>query len=196
MNNVVVTVEFENGNRSDLALPLSIPCHVLANAVAQALALEGENKDFQFSLKSETGGRKVPAQSTLGDLGVLDGFVLELHPEKNLPARPALRQAALRAEDGRTFLLEANSLVIGRNDVRRGWVVDIDLSPFDSQKIVSRKHARIRRQNSTWVLEEDSECKNGSWLNGQKLAGGEPYPLQDGDEIILGRNGVALRFVE
>lgn len=47
---------------------------------------------------------------------------------------------------------------------------------------VSREHARIRRQdNAFWI--EDLDSKNGTHVNGQRLTPGAPQRLQDGDVI-------------
>lgn len=196
MTHAVVTIEIDPRNHTDLALPLNIPSHILANAIAEALEVDKDGKNsYSLAVKTEQGIlTRIPAQSTLGDMSVLDGFILQLSHEKNAPVAPAGKYATLRSKSGRSFTLESRTLVIGRNDVKRGWVVDIDLSPFDKQKIVSRKHAKIENQKSSWVLAEDTECKNGTWLNGHKLTAEEAYPLQDGDEIIFGRNGVTLKF--
>jgi len=77
--------------------------------------------------------------------------------------------------------------------VKRGVLVDLDLTPLDGRKIISRKHALLERQKGSWVL-IDQGSVNGTWLNGHQLTAREPYPIQEGDEIIFGRNGVVLKF--
>lgn len=47
---------------------------------------------------------------------------------------------------------------------------------------ISRYHARIRRENDQYVL-EDLDSKNGTIVNGKRIV--EPIPLSDGDEIQL-----------
>ena len=49
---------------------------------------------------------------------------------------------------------------------------------------ISRRHARLTYQNGNYLL-EDLGSSNGTSLNGQLLVG--PKVLQDGDEILLGR---------
>jgi len=197
MTHAVVTIEIDPRNHTDLALPLNIPSHILANAIAEALEVDKDGKNsYSLAVKTEQGIlTRIPAQSTLGDMSVLDGFILQLSLEKNAPVAPAGKYATLRSESGRSFTLESKTVVIGRNDVKRGWVVDIDLSPFDQQKIVSRNHAKIEIQKGNWVLTQNKDVPNGTWLNGHKLTAEEAYPLQDGDEIIFGRNGVTLKFI-
>ena len=196
MTHAVVTVEIDSRTLVDLALPLNIPSHILANAIAQALEMDKEgNKNYTLAVKTEQGVTRISSQSTLGDVSVLDGFKLQLLNEKSTAAPPQSgRQARLESETGQTFHLESNMLLIGRKDVKRGVVVDIDLAPLDPRKIVSRKHATIETQNGKWML-VDQKSVNGTWLNGHKLTAEESYPLQEGDEIIFGRNGVTLKFL-
>lgn len=78
---------------------------------------------------------------------------------------------------GQRWPLTQNQVVIGRS-------ADCDLVIPDRQ--VSRYHARIRRSESGFVL-EDLRSKNGTHLNGQQIS--EPARLQDGDIIQ-----VALAF--
>jgi len=52
---------------------------------------------------------------------------------------------------------------------------------LDSRE-VSRQHAQIRWEAGRYLV-EDSGSKNGTFLNGRRLAG--PAPLQDGDRIRI-----------
>lgn len=197
MTHVVVTIETESKERSDLALPLDVPGNILAAAVAEAISIEKDRKhDYTLYVKTEHGLTRLPAQTSLADMAVLDGTVLVLSLDSKNPSEnpTPTGHAMLVPEQGRPFLLEAKTNLIGRTDVKRGHIVDIDLSQLDSQKISSRSHARILKQGKTWALAEDSRCRNGTWLNGHRITPEESYPLQDGDEIIFGRNGVLLKF--
>jgi DNA-binding response OmpR family regulator len=57
---------------------------------------------------------------------------------------------------------------------------------------VSRHHAQIRRQGESYVV-EDLDSKNGTFVNGQRIAG--PTPLADGDELQV-TPMVTLTFVD
>ena len=82
-------------------------------------------------------------------------------------------------EASRRWPLGRDRVVIGR---------DIDCDVVLPDRLVSRHHAQV-----LWVAErdgylvEDLRSKNGTFVNGQELAG--PYWLEDGDEIQI-----ALRF--
>lgn len=195
MTHSVVTIEIDPKTRVDLALPLDVPNHALANAIAQALEIDKEGKQqYSLAVKTDQGLVRIPSQSTLGNASVLDGFHLQLSLEKNIPASRKLKaRAYLETETGQTFPLEAESMVVGRKDVKRGVLVDIDLSPLDSRKIISRKHALLEEKKGQWHL-TDQGSVNGTWLNGHQLTAREPYPLQEGDEVVFGRNGVILKF--
>jgi pSer/pThr/pTyr-binding forkhead associated (FHA) protein len=83
-------------------------------------------------------------------------------------------------------------VIIGREDPISGVFPDIDLTDHGGDEGgVSRQHARIFVQG-TQVLIEDQNSTNYSYVNQQKLTPGQPHPLNDGDELRLGR--VKLRF--
>ncbi len=66
-------------------------------------------------------------------------------------------------------------IIIGRDPL-------CDIIVNDRQ--VSRKHAKIQKQNSNGNSLADLNSKNGTLLNGEFVDG--PTPLKDGDEIIVG----------
>lgn len=85
-----------------------------------------------------------------------------------------------------------DTFVIGRVDPASGSFPDIDLVPFGGEEGgVSRRHAQITRSDNLYFI-EDLNSVNYTFVNKQKIALGVAHPLQDGDEIRLGR--VLLRF--
>ena len=69
--------------------------------------------------------------------------------------------------------------------VGRGLSADVRLD----DATVSRKHAVIvRRDDGVVVL--DDRSMNGVWVNGERVT---EAPLQDGDEILLGRIALCFR---
>jgi pSer/pThr/pTyr-binding forkhead associated (FHA) protein len=81
---------------------------------------------------------------------------------------------------GATYSLEGDQIVIGR-DSTNGVVIN------DSE--VSRKHARLTFQGGKYVL-EDLGSTNGTFVNGQRLAG--PAVLRNGDVISFGEQIVLM----
>lgn len=85
-----------------------------------------------------------------------------------------------------------DSYVIGRVDPASGSYPDVDLVPFGGEEGgVSRRHAQISRDGDRFFI-EDLNSVNYTFVNKQKIPMGEIHPLNDGDEIRLGR--VLLRF--
>ncbi|MFQ5942079.1 MAG: FHA domain-containing protein [Anaerolineales bacterium] len=82
--------------------------------------------------------------------------------------------------DGGRWVLDSEELIIGRGK-------DCGLIVPDRQ--VSRHHARIRRTDSGYLL-EDLGSKNGTHLNGIEV--GTSVLLQDGDEIQI---ALAMKMV-
>jgi pSer/pThr/pTyr-binding forkhead associated (FHA) protein len=78
-------------------------------------------------------------------------------------------------------------IVIGREDPDSGIFPDIDLDAHDAlNQGVSRSHARMTIQGGQ-VYVEDLKTANFTNLRGQRLTPGQKYPLNNGDELILGR---------
>jgi hypothetical protein len=71
---------------------------------------------------------------------------------------------------------------IGQPQFTIGRGGECDIVVPDRQ--VSREHARIHRSDGAFWI-EDLESKNGTHVNGQKLAQGAPHRLQDGDVIQI-----------
>lgn len=195
MTHAVVTIEIDSKERVDLALPLNISSQTLVDALTKTLEVDKGGKiHYSLAVRTEQGVVRIPSQSTLGDVGVLDGFILQLSQEKSASTSRKIKLSAyLETETGQTFALDAESMLIGRKDTKRGILVDIDLTPLDPHRIVTRKHAILEKKKSQWTL-TDLKSVNGTWLNGHQLTVDQAYPLQDEDEIIFGRNGVKLVF--
>jgi len=84
---------------------------------------------------------------------------------------------------GKVFALTQAEISIGR-DVSNDFIInDVE---------VSRRHARLTLQGTQYVL-EDLGSTNGTFVNGQRLAG--PHILRPGDIVLLGEN-VTLSFEE
>lgn len=95
--------------------------------------------------------------------------------------------------DGQTFDLAGKSeILIGREDPISNIYPDVDLTPHGGEEGgVSRLHAKIFLQANQYMI-EDQNSTNFTFVNKQKLAPKTPTPINDGDEIRLGR--VVLKF--
>jgi pSer/pThr/pTyr-binding forkhead associated (FHA) protein len=93
---------------------------------------------------------------------------------------------------GKQFSLGPGGSDIGRWDADGGVFPDVDLDTDDPEAKVSRRHARISCENGQYVI-EDLGSTNGTFVNrGRRLKPGERQPVNDGDEIIVGKT--FLRF--
>ncbi len=64
----------------------------------------------------------------------------------------------------------------------------------DPDRFVSRKHARIFLDDSTWTVTDNSE--NGTLLNGKPLRKGQPNRLKDGDVLTIEGRILTIRRVQ
>jgi hypothetical protein len=81
---------------------------------------------------------------------------------------------------------------VGRKDPVTGIYPDVDLSPLDSQRSVSRRHAKIYRRGNKFFVGEEIGTMNATFLNGNRLETGIPSEIQPGDELRFGV--VVMRF--
>ncbi|MCS7079157.1 MAG: FHA domain-containing protein [Chloracidobacterium sp.] len=115
------------------------------------------------------------------------------------PTTPGVPRAKLVIQRGGTvgkeFLLTETESNIGRWDADGGIFPDIDLDQDDPEAKVSRRHARIICQDGQYVL-EDLGSTNGTFVNrGRRLLPGNRYPLNDGDEIIVGKTFLKFQYI-
>jgi hypothetical protein len=193
MIHAAVTLEYER-KRIDLALPLNTPARDIVDCILEICGIQpAPDQTFALGLETETGGvKRIPPGAHLEDVGVLQGAVLRLTAESAEHASPAMG-AFLRADGGEVFAVSGMT-VIGRRDPRQGITVDIDLGPFDTGRIISRRHAAVEHRDGYVIM--DLASINGTFVNAKRLAPRAPEPLKNGDEIVFGRNGVRLKFVE
>ena len=89
-----------------------------------------------------------------------------------------------------SFLLQKESNLLGRTDPLSNIFPEVDLSRFDPQTKVSRRHARIWREGETFMV-EDLGSVNGTVVNDViRLEPRQPRPLDSGDRIRLGETTV------
>ena len=93
----------------------------------------------------------------------------------------------LRGADGRQQLFGLHAglrrVTIGRgpsNDIALGWDTE-----------VSRLHAELEKLAGEWTVVDDGLSRNGTWLNGQRIAGRQR--LRDGDVLQIGQTVLAVR---
>jgi serine/threonine protein kinase len=94
------------------------------------------------------------------------------------------------------YSLEKDNNLLGRRDPMSNIFPEVDLSKYDPQTKISRKHARIWRENDMFML-EDLGSSNGTILmrstnESNRLLPRQPHVLTNGDKIRVG--DTTLRF--
>jgi CRP-like cAMP-binding protein len=112
-------------------------------------------------------------------------------PDVQVPAEGP--EKLIHAPSGMEFPLAVGSETsIGRRDPVTGIYPDVDLTPIDNQRSVSRRHAKIYRRGMKFFFGEEIGTMNSTFVNGQRLETGVPAEIRAGDEVRCGV--VALRF--
>ena len=110
------------------------------------------------------------------------------------PVVPVANPRLIVAATGATLNLDSAraEYLIGREDPISNVYPDVNLVPYGGEEGgVSRRHAQIVRRGGEYAI-EDLNSVNYTFVNRQKVLPGAAQPLQDGDEIRLGR--VVLQF--
>ncbi|MGH8041126.1 MAG: cyclic nucleotide-binding domain-containing protein [Rudaea sp.] len=111
-------------------------------------------------------------------------------PKPAAPVGLALRIVA----GGQLVALDAmrTQFQIGRPDPATGAQPEIDLGPFDIQRTLSRRHAKILREGAQYFVREDAATTNGTYLNGERVQTGVNVPVKPGDKLRFGSIEVEL----
>lgn len=96
-------------------------------------------------------------------------------------------QRLVHEKSGMDFPLSAGTeTTIGRHDPVTGIDPHVDLTPVDTQRSISRRHAKIYRRGDKYFLAEEIGTMNGTFLNGNRLETGVPNEMSPGDEVRCG----------
>ncbi|MCU1265413.1 MAG: Serine/threonine protein kinase [Acidobacteria bacterium] len=151
---------------------------------------------------TELGGETVQVQTVFcgfcgGRIAVDDVFCAHCgarQPLGAVAASASLKASRLTAklivagttELDSSFVLQKDSNLVGRADPHSNIFPEIDLSKFDRETKVSRRHARIWCEGDTFLV-EDLGSVNGTVINDSvRLAPRQPRVLDSGDRIRLG----------
>ncbi|MCS6884062.1 MAG: FHA domain-containing protein [Acidobacteriota bacterium] len=93
-----------------------------------------------------------------------------------------------------SFTLDPYANLIGRVDPQTRSYPNIDLTKYDLQAKISRRHARIYSLDGRNFWLEDLDSFNGTTLNGVRIQPRQPLPIHEGDEITFG--GTSFSYVE
>jgi hypothetical protein len=191
----------------EMAVLESLPRTASARAVGEVQLLQINSATFSQMLKDNPEiavrmMRKLSRRIRETDTMLRDALSGSGKPPQPLPEMPEPIQETeapqgperLRHEkSGMEFhLAKGAETTIGRQDPVTGIYPDIDITPVDNQRSISRRHAKIYRRGEKFFLAEEIGTMNGTYANGQRLETGVPVEILDGDEVRLGM--VVLRF--
>lgn len=95
------------------------------------------------------------------------------------------------------YALQKDDNLIGRRDPMSNIFPEVDLSKYDPQTKISRRHAKIWRDGTSFMLEDlgssNGTVVEGTSLNSFRLPAHQPYKLTSGDRIKIG--DASLHFV-
>ncbi len=116
------------------------------------------------------------------------GVHAEIYPRTGVTAKLVIDGTS--ELDAPVFSLEKNENLLGRRDPQSNIFPEVDLSKFDPQTKISRRHARIWREGGGFMV-EDLGSSNGTLLlagvaDSVRLQPRKPHPLASGDRIRLG----------
>ena len=103
------------------------------------------------------------------------------------PAEKATRHRLVDVATGTAFFFSSgDETTIGRADPVTGILPDIDLTPVDTNRSVSRRHAKIIRTGNDYHVLEEVGTVNGTYVNDQRIPTGVPVTIHDGDLLKIG----------
>ena len=94
----------------------------------------------------------------------------------------------VHTESGAEFALNTGKteMLIGRPDPVTGLLPEINLGPLDTQRSLSRRHAKVVNEGGLLFLREEVGTTNGTFINGVRVATGQARPLAPGDTLRFG----------
>lgn len=118
---------------------------------------------------------------------------LELPSADSTLDRQSGPQRMVHEKSGMEFFFSKGSeTTVGRRDPVTGIHPDIDLTPVDNQRSISRRHAKLYKRGIKYFVAEDLGTMNGTFVNGERIDTGQPIEIRPGDEVRFGL--VTLRF--
>jgi len=103
------------------------------------------------------------------------------------PSEKATRHRLVDVATGTAFFFSSgDETTIGRADPVTGILPDIDLTPVDTNRSVSRRHAKIIKTGSDYHVLEEVGTVNGTYVNDQRIPTGVPVTIHDGDLVKIG----------
>jgi CRP-like cAMP-binding protein len=106
-----------------------------------------------------------------------------------VPAAATPERTAARLIHATGVVLELPDVVearVGRPDSSVGSVPEVDLTPFNQARTVSRAHAKILRRDGKLFVVAEAGTTNGTYVDGQLLEAGIPREVRGGESVTFG----------
>lgn len=108
-----------------------------------------------------------------------------IEPQKTVASAEQYRLVDVAS--GQAFYLNPGEVTtIGRADPVTGIRPDVDLTQVDVNRSVSRRHAKILRDDEGYSVLEEVGTLNGTYVNDEKIQTGVPVRIHDGDQVRIG----------
>jgi len=159
---------------------------------------DNEDDEFDESLESDLRVDDAPPVMDRSSAAFAAAFPVKEKAKpfvEPLPVPGAVPSATLTLYVNRqpvyTHTIDTDETLIGRRDPRADAFPELDLSEWDDDAVISRKHAYLYRQNRNYTLFVVSNT--GTQLNSDLMSLGDRRPLKSGDVLILGGK-FAMKF--
>jgi CRP-like cAMP-binding protein len=111
------------------------------------------------------------------------------------PAMKATRHRLVDVATGTAFFFSSgDETTIGRADPVTGILPDVDLTPVDTNRSVSRRHAKIIKTGNDYHVLEEVGTVNGTYVNDQRIPTGVPVTIHNGDLVKIGLISMKVVF--
>ena len=111
------------------------------------------------------------------------------------PQPKAKRHRVIDEASGTAFhFSNGDETTIGRADPVTGILPDIDLTSVDTNRSVSRRHAKIIKTGDEYHVLEEVGTVNGTYVNDQRIPTGVPVTLHNGDLLKIGLISMKVVF--
>jgi len=141
---------------------------------------EGEQTLLRSSLESEKSIRRPPLS-----IGPLEPESAKIYAFLDIKQNEQVVQR---------ITIKENSVIVGRVDPKRETTPEIDLTQFEASSTVSRQHARIHLEKTSFYI-EDLNSRNKTRLGELTLTPHKPEVLQNGDVVSFGSVKATFRLL-
>jgi CRP-like cAMP-binding protein len=125
----------------------------------------------------------------------IDADQVALDATSLAPPERGARHRLIDVASGTAFFFSrGDETTIGRADPVTGILPDIDLTPVDNNRSVSRRHAKIIRSGQEYHVLEEVGTVNGTFVNDVRIPTGVPVTLHNGDLLKIGLISMKTAF--